>query len=295
MTQSDKMTTCISTYNSLPFLKLAIHSVRKNEHFNSPMIIFADGCTDGTDEWLWDNREKYNYKVITAPRCEDSSNGYGMNVCAAAVETPLINFLHADMYCAKDFDLALLNKYNTYNDTDRVLISSYRIQPNVFHNGEEPSRPGTIMVPEHEYGAMPEYFNEELFLRATEVFCAEHKDFSVAKAEGCSFLISKADWDFIGGNDLRFKPNGYDDMDLFLRMRQAGYKYCTIGGSVVYHFAGRGGNGFFGKGLGERNETNQIGENLSGNAFFAKWGGVPVQDEWHMVEKIIPFSELNLQ
>ena len=279
------ITTCIGTYNSLEFLKLTIDSIRCNEYFQSPLIVFADGCTDGTNEWLVDNKEKYNITTIIEPRCDDSSNGYGMNVCASHVKTEFINFVHADMYCAKNFDLALYNRMQTHTD-DRWLISSYRIQPNIFHNGMEPDRPGTLMVDPDAYGDCPENFNRELFDCSVEEFVNVYSGLTMPKAEGCSFLIRKEDWDFIGGNDLRFKPNGYDDMDLFLRMRNAGFKYEIIGDSVVYHFAGRGGNGFFGKGLSSRNSSNVLGEQISGNEFLKKWGGFPVFDEYGMINGI---------
>jgi len=282
-----KITTCIGTYNSLPFLKLTIDSIRRNEYFKSPLIVFADGCTDGTNEWLEENKEEYNITTIIEDRCEHSSNGYGMNRCAQEVKTEFINFLHADMYCAKDFDLALYNKITAHPEKERWLISSYRIQPNLFHNGMEPDRPGTIMVDPSTYGDMPGNFNSELFDTTIKSFINGYADFSVPKAEGCSFIIRKRDWDLVGGNDLRFKPNGYDDMDLFIRMRMDGYKYETIGASVVYHFAGRGGNGFFGKGLGSRNESNAAGELLSSKSFLEKWGKYPIFDEYGMV---MPFN-----
>jgi glycosyltransferase involved in cell wall biosynthesis len=285
MTKSN-ITNCIGTYNSFPFLKLAIESIRKNEYFKSPLIVFADGCTDGTNEWLIENKEKYDITTIIEDRCENSSNGYGMNRCATEVQTEFINFIHADMYCAKNFDLALYNKIKSYPDIDRVVISSYRIQPNIFHNGQEPDRPGTIMVDPTVFGDSPENFNSITFDQTAEAFTTDYKELTVPKVEGCSFIIRKRDWDYIGGNDLRFKPNGFDDMDLFIRMKIEKYKYETIGASVVYHFAGRGGNGFFGKGLNSRNESNQMGEVKSSKAFLEKWGEMPTFDEYGMVKLI---------
>jgi hypothetical protein len=53
------ITTCIGTNNTLPYLKLAVTSVRKNHYFSdSPLIVCAENCTDGTDEWLEENKEK---------------------------------------------------------------------------------------------------------------------------------------------------------------------------------------------------------------------------------------------
>ena len=278
------LTHVISTYNSLEFLKLAVKSVRQNSYYKqAPFVVFADGCTDGTDEWLRANEKNYNLTLVIEPRCEHSSNGYGMNRAAEFVTTEYINFLHADMYVAPNFDRALLESIQAYDDKDRAIVSSYRIQPNIFHNGQEPDRPATVMAPPDLYGDMPGNFNDDKFVEDAAVFQENYKDVSFPKAEGCSFIIKKRDWDYIGGNDVRFKPNGFDDMDLFLRMRAEGYKYKVIGSSVVFHFAGRGGNGFFGKGLGTRNQSNAIGESKAAQAFYEKWKGMPYNDEYGMV------------
>ena len=48
-----KITSVIPTYNNLPFLKLTVTSVRQNCYYNDmPIFIFAENCTDGTNEWL---------------------------------------------------------------------------------------------------------------------------------------------------------------------------------------------------------------------------------------------------
>ena len=59
------ITHCISTYNNLPYLKLAIQSVRKNSYFkDAPFIVHAENCTDGTNEWLFENRNTYNLTLL---------------------------------------------------------------------------------------------------------------------------------------------------------------------------------------------------------------------------------------
>ena len=48
-----KITSVIPTYNNLPFLKLTVTSIRQNCYYNDmPIFIFAENCTDGTNEWL---------------------------------------------------------------------------------------------------------------------------------------------------------------------------------------------------------------------------------------------------
>ena len=58
---SHKITTCISSNNNLEYLKLAVQSVRQNAYYKDmPIIIHTENCTDGTDKWLEENKEKYD-------------------------------------------------------------------------------------------------------------------------------------------------------------------------------------------------------------------------------------------
>ena len=68
MKNSNPITFCISTYNNLNYLKLAIDSVRKNSYYKeSSFIIHAENCTDGTNEWLEENKIKYDLTLLIEP------------------------------------------------------------------------------------------------------------------------------------------------------------------------------------------------------------------------------------
>ena len=57
----NKITSVIPTYNNLPFLKLAVQSIRQNCYYNDmPIIIFAENCNDGTYNWLDSNYKELN-------------------------------------------------------------------------------------------------------------------------------------------------------------------------------------------------------------------------------------------
>ena len=147
---------CISSYNNLPYLKLAIESVRLNSHYNDcPLIIHAENCTDGTNEWLEKNSSKYNLEYYIETNSTPRGIGGGMNFCADKVKTEFINFLHADFYVSKNYDLELLNFFEKY-PTDRMWVFSSRIQPNLFN--DEP-RPGTLPVPCGTFGEYHHNFN----------------------------------------------------------------------------------------------------------------------------------------
>ena len=53
------VTTCISSHNNLNYVKLAYESVRKNAYYkDQPIVIHAENCDDGTDEWLTELDDK---------------------------------------------------------------------------------------------------------------------------------------------------------------------------------------------------------------------------------------------
>ena len=96
------ITFCISTYNNLSYLKLAIESVRKNSHFkDSPFIIHAENCNDGTNKWLEENKNKYDLEYYIDKNNNPIGIGGGMNFCADKVKTEFIMFLHSQSQVPK--------------------------------------------------------------------------------------------------------------------------------------------------------------------------------------------------
>jgi len=228
---------CISTYNNLEYLKLAIASVRKNSYYkDSPFIIHAENCTDGTNEWLKNNFQRYNLEYYIEQNETPLGIGGGMNFCADKVTTEYIMFLHSDFYVSKNWDKALMEIFEKYPNR-QMWVCSHRVEPQMFPNSS--TRPGTVIVPKDYLGAYWNDFNKEGFEQWAEMF-VEANDFEIPKGEGVSGLIRKKDWDQIGGNDPLFAPSSWDDMDLFLRMLNEGYEFILTSKSLVWHFGARG-------------------------------------------------------
>ena len=109
------ITHCISTYNNLPYLKLAIQSVRTQSYWkDAPFIIHAENCTDGTNEWLEEYGEAYDLEYYIDINDKPKGIGGGMNFCAERVKTEYINFLHSDFYVSKNWDLELMKVHDKY-------------------------------------------------------------------------------------------------------------------------------------------------------------------------------------
>ena len=279
MTPSSPLTFCISTYNNLPYLQLAIDSVRKNSYFkDAPFIVHAENCTDGTNEWLDEVKNLYNLEVYIENNEIAKGIGGGMNFCASKVQTEYINFLHSDFYVTKNWDLELLNVHQKYPD-QKLWVNSHRVEPNMFNS---PDRPGTILVSLDVFGAYHNDFHYEYFEEWAEEFKAMN-DFEIPKGEGVSGLIKKSVWDEVGGNDPLFAPTSWEDMDLFLRMLQNGVRFILPSKSLVWHFGARGSHRLE-ENDGQSSERQRKAEHENAKKWLGKWGKMPIFDGYGMIK-----------
>ncbi len=270
---------CISTHNNLPYLKLAIQSVRKNSYYkDAPFIIHAENCSDGTDEWLRENGEKYNLEFYIDKNKTPLGIGGGMNFCANKVKTKYVNFLHSDFYVSKDWDLKLLEVHKKHGG--KSWIFSQRIQPNIFN---ELPRPGTLIVPIDEFGGYYDSFNQEYFLEYAQAL-SESNDFEISLGEGVSGLILKEDWDYIGGNDPLFAPASWDDKDIFLRCLLKDFKLVLTTTSVVWHFGARGSHRLE-ENEGKTSQRQIEAERKNSQKWLTKWNQFPTFNQNGMIKK----------
>ena len=272
---------CISTHNNLPYLKLAVQSVRTHSYWrDAPFIVHAENCNDGTDEWLKDHGKLYDLEYYIDKNNKPKGIGGGMNFCAKKVQTEYINFLHSDFYVGKDWDLELMKVHDKYED-EELWVNSFRIEPNMFNS---PDRIGTLLVHPDEFGGYYDDFNSKRFLDYATEF-AKQNDQEIPKGEGVSGLVKKSVWDRIGGNDPLFAPTSWDDMDLFLRMLQDGIKFIMPTKSVVYHFGARGSHRLE-ENDGKSSERQMKAEQRNAKKFFEKWKGMPIFDKYGMIKGV---------
>ena len=272
------ITHCISTYNNLPYLKLAIQSVRTHSYWkDAPFIIHAENCSDGTDEWLEENADAYDLEYYIDKNNNPKGIGGGMNFRAEKVKTEFINFLHSDFYVSKNWDLELMKVHDKYED-EKLWVNSFRIEPNMFGDTD---RPGTHFVPKEAFGAYHEDFNPKLMLDYAKQI-ADKNDFEIPKGEGVSGLVRKSWWDAIGGNDPLFAPTSWDDYDLFWRMLKEGGKFLMPTKSIVWHFGARGSHRLE-ENNNQTSERQRKAEQVNAQKFFNKWKGLPKFDQYGMI------------
>jgi GT2 family glycosyltransferase len=204
-----------------------------------------------------------------------------MNYCADKVKTEYIMFLHSDFYVTPNWDKALMDTHNKYPN-EKLWVNSHRVEPKMFPDSK--SRPGTVVVSKDSFGAYHNDFNSELFDKYAEQFTSEN-NFEIPKGEGVSGLIKKEHWDEIGGNDPLFAPASWDDMDLFLRMLQKGFRFILPTTSLIWHFGARGSHRLE-ENNGKTSERQMRAEYNNSQKWLSKWGGPPIFDEYEMIKGI---------
>ena len=276
------ITFCISTYNNLDYLKIAIDSVRKNSFYkDAPFIIHAENCSDGTDEWLDENAAKYDLTYFIDKNDSPRGIGGGMNYCANMADTEYLMFLHSDFYVTPNWDKALMDELEKYPN-GKVWVNSWRIEPQMFPGSQ--TTPGNVIVEKEAFGAYHDNFNSQLFDTYAKSF-TEGNDIQIPRGLGVSALIRKTDWDFIGGNDPIFAPTSWDDHDLFLRMHNEGFKFVTTTKSLIYHFGARGSHRLE-ENENKSSERQMTAERRNARKFFEKWGGMPVFDQYGQIKGV---------
>ena len=273
------ITHCISTFRNLNYLKLAVESVRKHSYYkDAPFIIHSDESNDdGTNEWLIENKDKFNLTPIIKD-LNPSGIGPGMNICAENVQTEYINFLHSDFYVTKDWDLHLMKIHEQFPEK-KLWVNSFRIEPNMFGDRD---RPGTHFVPKEAFGAYYNDFQAERLLDYAKVIVDLNRDITIPKGEGVSGLVKKSVWDETGGNDDRFAPTSWDDYDLFWRMLQNGVEFIMPVNSIVWHFGARGSHRLE-ENKGKTSARQKKHEQINARKFYDKWGGFPEFDTYGMI------------
>lgn len=249
-----------------------------------PIIVYAENCTDGTDEWLADN--EYGIEYYIEKNDIEKGIGGGMDFCVNKARTGFVNIIHSDMWIAPNQDIELLKLYEGLDHSERLIASSFRIQPKIFPNDPD-YRPGTVFVPISEFGAYHNDFDSEYFDDWSLEF-SEKNDILVRKGGGAGFFCRKADYEWIGGNDPLFAPASWEDMDLFIRMQLEGYTFKMTSKSVVWHFSARGSH-FRDEAKDDfsvKSKRQQTAEQINAQKFIQKWGRLPDHDEQTFVKPI---------
>ena len=201
----------IPTLNNINYLKLCIKSIKNNSNFNHELIIHVNKGTDGTIEFLQNEKIKYSYTKYNAGICE------GVNLASKLSTTNFILYAHDDFYFCPGWDDALVNELKDLKN-NLFYFSGTMIQ-----NGQVELNCGNSL----------EDFNEKKLLN-------EYKNIKFNDFQGSTWaphLIHKDLWNKIGGFSEEYFPGTGSDPDLNMKLWKEGVRiFKGLQNCKVYHF-----------------------------------------------------------
>ncbi len=201
------------TFNNFEYLKLCVESLNKNSFFNNELIIHVNEGTDGSFEYVKQNKIKYTYSKVNMGLCS------AVNTAAKKATTKYILYTHDDMYFCPGWDIVLKNELDKL-DNNLFYLSASMIEKNSGHI-------------KFDCGNDFNDFDEKKILENYKELKSE--DFQ--GSHWAPHLIHKEIWDKIGGFSEEFNPGIGSDPDLNMKLWKEGVRiFKGLSQFKVYHF-----------------------------------------------------------
>ena len=230
----------IPTFNNLEYLQLCLSSLEKNSKFNHEIIIHVNEGTDGTYDYVNNNKLIHTYTKENVGLCT------GTNLASKKATTNYIMYAHDDMYFCPDWDIELSREIKKL-DTKAFYISGTMIE----------RKSGHIQF---DCGNDLKNFDEVKLLNNF----SHKKYFNHQGSTWAPHLIHKDYWVKVEGLSEEFNPGIGSDPDLNMKLWNSGVRiFKGLGNFRVYHF----GSSVLRKKNFKRNK--------GAKTFIIKWGITP--------------------
>ena len=208
----------IPTWNNLPFLKLAVESIRRHSAYPHQILVHVNDGTDGSLAWV----REHGITHTASP--ENIGICYAVNRVAALANQPYLVYLNDDMAVLPGWDTRLLEVARRLEGL-RFMLSATMI---------EPGTPGNPCGVAADFGRDPASFRERELIAALPRMTRSHWLGSTWPPT----LLPRALWTEVGGYSTELTPGMSSDNDLSMKLWQAGCRiFVGLGDAFVYHFA----------------------------------------------------------
>ena len=226
----NRYTWVINSYKNLPYLKLALVSIRRNAYYkNQPIIVYTENDPE-TAAWC---DTQADIECIHETNEVQKGIGGGVNEAIKRVKTEFFSLIHSDMYISEHYDAPLLDLIIT--NYDPTVACAWRVEPNIWNQSD---RVGTTMAPANTtegFGLYHHDFQPENFEAWADMFVKE-PPLRYRKVEGVSYMMRTKD--FIPNSPV-WAPTSMEDHDQSVRMQCEGYNFIVTSEAVVWHFGAR--------------------------------------------------------
>ena len=201
----------IPTFNNLEYLKLCLHSLKKNSKFNHEVIVHNNGNEEPTNSYLKNNNILFTYTK------ENIGITGGVNAGARKASTNYVVYAHDDFYFLPGWDIEWANEIKNING-NKFYLSGTMVQ-----NGQVNFYCGDTI----------ENFDEKKLLDNNHKI--KYHDFQ--GSTWAPHVIHKDLWHKVGGFSEEFFPGTGSDPDLNLKLWNQGVRiFKGVGKCKVYHF-----------------------------------------------------------
>ena len=229
----------IPTWNNLEYIKLCVESIKKNSSFNHQIILHVNDGSDGTTEWVANQKLEHTFSRENIGIC------LAINQAALLAKHDYLVYMNDDMYVCPEWDKLLLEEINSLR-TDCFLLSSTMI---------EPVKTNNTCVIVRDFGKSINEFRENDLLN-------EFNDLQMHDWNGSTWpptVVSKKYWHITGGYSVELSPGMSSDDDFSMKMWKVGCRtFKGVGRSKVYHF--------------QTKSTSRVKKNNGRRQFLFKWG-----------------------
>ena len=259
-----------NTFRSLPYLKLAVESIRENAYYkNQPILGYCENDTD-TRDWLAQQPDiQYIYEENAVP----VGIGGGVNKAIEHVKTEYFSLIHSDFYISRNYDKPL---FELVSSTEKPLVAgAWRLEPNIFNNID---RMGTVFAPVNGgFGVYHHDFLKNEFLDWADEFVKTSNAPDFRKVEGVSYMMRTK---YFVPNDSRFAPSSFEDHMQSVLMQLKGYDFVVTGKALVWHFGARSSH-FLGQHdkLTGTSDRQKVSEQKNYKTWLDLWNESPQYDE----------------
>jgi GT2 family glycosyltransferase len=208
----------IPTWNNLPFLKLAVETIRRHSAHAHEILVHVNDGSDGSLAWVREQGLKHTASADNIGIC------YAVNRVAALATQPYLVYLNDDMAVLPGWDARLLEVAQRLEGR-RFMLSATMIEPSA---GKNPC------------GVAADYGRDAATFREAELIAALP---SLERAHwlGSTWpptLLPRDLWTEVGGYSTELSPGMSSDNDLSMKLWQAGCRiFIGLGDAFVYHFA----------------------------------------------------------
>ena len=201
----------IPTLNNIEYLKLCINSIKKHSIYNHEIIPHVNIGSDGTIEYLRENKINFTYTDYNAGICK------GMNLAAKKSKYNYLLYSHDDFYFCPNWDKVLKEEVNKIGHDNFYLSGIMMNEGHIKFN----------------CGYTHKDFDEKKLIE-------NHKNYNFYDFQGSTWaphLIHKKLWNKVGGFSEEFYPGTGSDPDLNMKLWNAGVRiFKGVNDFKVYHF-----------------------------------------------------------